>query len=397
MSSNQESAPNFSLGPLLQRDMVDLSKPASAIERTRSTQAEVRRSTPILISTSGSGTAYQPSARPFSFGPLSQNMIEPSNAQSSTPISTPNSSSTAHQSSPQNFCYGPYAPPLAHQTRNQRFPAQDKVENQAARIQALESGFDVLTDRYEKASGLAYKYGGLLKIAEKEYLDKIKASENNNALVLRKVAESYETQIKTLQDEKRTLEKLKQISVRDVLELGRKHSSLMGTNKEQVEKISSLTKTKAVLRIELTSSLTTIEGMKKKIEILTKSNQKWENFLVKIDKDNKELRAKNSEFETQNGDYLVTDRSEKDEDEDEVAVHVHDGGGQEEEAVPPPAKELEVASSPLSVLIGFSSSEKMEESSEILNTYQLHKDLRLLALMLLYYVTVFVVVWTNPI
>lgn len=177
MSSNQESAPKFSFRPVLQRDMVNLSKPTSTIEQARSTLAEVGRSTPILISTSGSGTAYQPSANPFSFGPLSQNMIEPSNAQSSTPIPTPNSSSTAHQSSPQNFCYGPYAPPLAHQTRNQRVPAQDKVESQAARIQALESGFDVLTDRHEKASGLADKYEGLLKIVEKEYLDKIKASE----------------------------------------------------------------------------------------------------------------------------------------------------------------------------------------------------------------------------
>lgn len=45
--------------------------------------------------------------------------------------------------------------------------------------------------------------------------------------------------------------------------------------------------------------------MKKKIEILTGSGQKLEDLVVTIEKDNEELRAKNSEFEKQNGDYLV--------------------------------------------------------------------------------------------
>lgn len=62
---------------------------------------------------------------------------------------------------------GPMPPPL--QTRDRRDPAEGKVEAQAARIKALESGFDVLKDRYEKASGLVEKYEAPLKKVRKEH------------------------------------------------------------------------------------------------------------------------------------------------------------------------------------------------------------------------------------
>lgn len=443
VSGKQGPAPKFSFGPLSQRDMVDLSKPASAIEGTRSSLAGVGRPTPMPTSASGSGTTYQPSAKPISSGTISQDRIEPSNAPSPRPISTPSSSSSAHQSSPQHFRFGPYAPAPAHQTRNQRAPAQDRLEAQAARIKALESGFNVVTERYEKASALADKYEGLLETVEKEYLDKITASDNNNMLVLRKVA-GYETQIKALQEEKRTLEKLQEMSVRDVSEWGRKHSSLMDTNKEQAAKISSLTKTQAVLRNELTSSLTTIEEMKEKIGRLTDSDRKWEDLVGTMEKDKVELRTKSSENERQIEEYsmivsalhetrtnlerelrgslqilelLETDDSlglvglVKDEGEDEpkkfsigrsekegddgvaaaaaAAAAVHDG---QEEALPP-AKELEEASL-LSAPAGSSSEMMMEEEeSSEKRVNQFCQDLWFLALLLLYYATVFVVVW----
>lgn len=400
-----------------------MSKPASAIERARSSLAEDARLTPIPTSSSGSSTSYQPSAKPFSFGPLSQNMIEPSNAPSSTPISTPSSSSTPHQSSLQHFRFGPYAQPPPQQTRNQRAPVQDKVEAQAARIKALESGFDVLTERYEKASGLADKYEGLLKTVEKEYVDKVKASENDNALVLAKVADSYEARIKALQDQKMTLGKLKEM---DLLEWERKHSILMETNEEQVATISSLTKTKAELRNELTSSLAAIEGLKKKIERLTASDRKWEDLVDTIGKDNEELRAKNAELKKQNGEFLVIvsalhetrvnlerelrgslqilemletddslelnrgdnempknliERSEKDDDE-----AVHASGQQEAE----PAKDLEEVS--LSAPPA-GSSEKMKEPSEKKANSPPRQNLRFLGLLLLFFATMFVVVW----
>ncbi len=441
VSGKQGPAPKFSFGPLSQRDMVDLSKPASAIEGARSSLAEVGRSTPMPTPTSGSGNTYQPSAKPLSLGTLSQNRIEPSNAPSSRPIPMPSSSSTTNQPSPQHFRFGPYAPPPAHQTRNQRVPAQDRSEAQAARIKALESGFDVVTERYKKASGLADKYEGLLKTVKKEYLDKIDALDKNNALVLRRFADGYETQIKALQDEKRTLEELKETSVKDVLEWERKHSSLMDTNKEQAATISSLTKTKGLLRDELTSSLTTIEEMKKKIERLTDSDRKREIFVETIKKDNGELRAKSSEFEKQIEDYLMIvsalqetranlerelrgslqilesletddslnlgdlvecegkdeskktpiDRSEK-EDDDMAAAGVHDG----QEALPPAKKELE-EESPLSAPAGSSSEMMMqEEGSSEREVNQLRQNLWFLALLLLYYATVFVVMWKIP-
>lgn len=440
VSGKQGSAPKFSFGPLSQRDMVDLSKPASAIEGAISSLAEVGRSTPIPTSTSGSSTTYQPSAKPLSFGTLSQDRIEPSHSPSSRPVPTPSSSITAHQPSPKQFRFGPYAPPPAHQARNQRVPAQDRFEAQAARIKALESGFDVVTERYEKASGLADKYEGLLKTVKKDCLDKIQASDNNNMLVLRKVADSYETQIKALQDEKRTLEKLKEMSVRDVLEWGRKHSSLMDTNKEHAATISSLTKTKAVLRNELTSSLTTIEEMKKEIGRLTDSDRKWEDLVETIKKDNEELRVKSFGLEKKIEEYLMIvsalhetranlerelrgslqilelletddsldlvdlaegegeDESKKDpidrsgKEGDDVATAVHDG----QEGALPPAKELEEAS-PLSAPAG-SSSETMteEEESSEKKVNQLRQDLWFLALLFLYYATVFVVMWKIP-
>lgn len=397
----------------------------------------------MTASTSGSGNTYQPSANPLSLGNLSQDMIEPSNAPSSRPISMPSSSSTTHQPSPQHFHFGPYAPPPAQQTRNQRFPAQDRLEAQAARIKALESGFDVVTERYEKASGLADKYEGLLKTVKKEYLDKIQAVDEHNVLMLRDVRDGYETRIKALQDEKRDLEKLKETSVQDVLEWERKHSSLMDTNKEQAATISSLTKTKAILRNELTSSLTTIEEMKKKIGRLTDSDRKLEDLVEMIKKDNEELRAKSSEFEKQIEDYLMIvtalqetranlerelrgslqilelletddslglvdlvegegedeskknpiDRSENEDDDAAVAAAVHDG---QEEALPPAKKGLEEAS-PLSAPAGSSSETMMEEEgSSERKVNQLRQNLRFLALLLLYYATVFVIMWKIP-
>ena len=57
-------------------------------------------------------------------------------------------------------------PPL--KTRDRRDPTKGKVKAQAARIKALESGFDGLTDRYGKASGLLEKYEALLKKVGKE-------------------------------------------------------------------------------------------------------------------------------------------------------------------------------------------------------------------------------------
>lgn len=441
VSGKQGPAPKFSFGPLSQRDMVDLYSPVSAAEGTSSSLAGVGRSAPIPTSTSGSHTSYQPSANPISFGTISQDRIEPSNIPSSRPISSPSSISTTHQRSPQNFRYGPYAPAPAHQTRNQRASAQDKLAAQAARIKALESGFDVVTERYEKASALADKYEGLLKTVEKEYLDKITASDNYNALVLRKVADGYETQIKALQDEKRTLVKLKEMSMEKVSEWGRKHSSLMDTNKEQVAKIASLAKTNAVLRNDLISSLKTKEEMKKGIERLTDSDRNWEEIVGRIEKDKLELRTKSSETERQIEEYSMIvstlhetranlerelrgtlqilemletddsldlvdlvkgkgedaaqknpfDRSEK-EDDMAAAAAVH--GGQEE--VLPPAKELEEAS-PLSAPAGSSSEMMMEEKeSSEKKVDQLRQDFWFLALLLVYYATVFIVVWRFP-
>lgn len=384
-------------------------------------------------------------------------MIEPTKTPSSGPTSTPSSNSTPHQRSPKHFRFGPYAPAPAHQTRNQRVPAQDRIEAQAARIKALESGFDVLTERCEKSSALADKYERLLKRVEKEYVDSIMTLDNNNAIALAKITDDYESQTKALQHEKTKLEeKLNEMSVKDVSELERKNSSLMDTNQEQATTILSLTKKNAVLRIELTSCLTTIEEMKKKIERLTDSDRNWEDLVRQIEKEKGELRTKNSEFERQIGEYFMIvsalhetranleqelrgsleilelletdndnmdlvdlvkvegeneskknpsdDRSEKRKDDDDVAVAaaaaatvVHDG---QKEALPPVKKELEEEASPLSAPAESSSSEMMMMmmmSSEK-KVHQLRQDLWFLALLLLYYATVFVVVfvWKIP-
>lgn len=385
-------------------------------------------------------------------------MIGPSNTSSSRPTSTPSSSfSTAHQPSPKNFRFGPHAPaPQAHQTLNHRAPAQVRIEAQAARIKALESGFDVVTERYEKASALADKYERLLQRVEKEYVDNITTLDNNNAIALMKVADDHESQIKALQHEKSKLEEKLNIEVFvkvkdvDVSDLERKNSRLMNTNKEQAANISSLTKTKALLRNELTSCLTTIEEMKKKIERLTDSDRNWEDLVGTIEKEREELRTKSSEFEREIGEYSMIvsalheikanlerelrgsleilelletdndkldllvdlvkgeegenkskkypseDRSEKTKDGDDVAAAtkttVHDG---QEEALPPAKKELEEEkASPLSAPAGSSSSSEMMMifSSEKKKGHQLRQDLWFLALLLLYYATVFVVV-----
>lgn len=380
-------------------------------------------------------------------------MIEPSNTPSSRPTSTPSSHSTAHQPSPRSFRFGPYAPAPAHQTRNQRIPAQDKIEAQAARIKALESGFDVLTERCEKASALADKYERLLKRVEKEYVDSITTLDNNNAIALAKVTDDYESQTKTLQHEKTKLEEeLNEMSVKDVSGLERKNSSLMDTNKEQATTISSPTKKNVVCRNELTSCLTTIEEMKKKIERLTDSDRNWEDLVRQIEEEKLELRTKNSEFERQIGEYFMIvsalhktranleqelrgsleilelletdndnldlvdlvkgegeneskknpsdDLSEKKDDDDDVATAatatvVHDG---QEEALPPAKKKLEEEVSPLSAPTGSSSEMMMMMMSSVKKAHQLRQDLWLLVLLLLYYATVFVVVfmWKIP-
>lgn len=436
VSGKQGPAPKFSFGPISQSDMVDLSRHTSAIEGgAKPGLADIGRSTPIPTSTSSSGTTYQPSSKPLNLGNLSQDIIKPSNSPSSRPTSTPSSSSTAHESSPKNFRFGPHAPAPAHQKRYQRSPAQDRIEAQAARIKALESGFDVVTERYEKASALADKYEILLKRVEKEYVDNITTLDNNNAIALAEVTDDYESQIKAWQHKKTKLEeKLYDLSVNDVSELERKNSSLMDTNKEQAATISSLKKTKAVLRNELTSSLTTIEEMKTRIQRLTDSDRNWEDLVRKTEKEKVELKTKNSEFERQIGEYSMIvsalhetkanlerelrgslevlelletdnddnldllvdlvksegeneskkspsdDRFKKRKDDDDVAAAVHDA---QEEALPPAKKELEEEASPLSAPAGFSSEKK---------AHKLRQDLWFLALLLLYYATAFVIV-----
>lgn len=114
--------------------MLGSTKAASALEQSRtSSLAEVSKSTTIL--TPSSGTTHQPSTPQFTFGRLSQHLIDSSKAQSFTSerpksvldeVRTSSSSSTSHQSS-QQFRFGPYTahPPL--QTRGRRDPAEGKV------------------------------------------------------------------------------------------------------------------------------------------------------------------------------------------------------------------------------------------------------------------------------
>lgn len=49
---------------------------------------------------------------------------------------------------------------------------------------------------------------------EREHADKVKTSENNNVLALKKIADNCEARIKALEDEKKTLEKPKEMSVK---------------------------------------------------------------------------------------------------------------------------------------------------------------------------------------
>lgn len=250
----------------------------------------------------------------FSFGRLSHNDIYSSKAQSSTterpkPVlheaRTPSSSRTTHQSSPQPLRFGPKKahPPL--QTRDLRDSAEGKVESQAARIKALESGFDALTERYQKASGLVENYEVLLKTVEKEYADKLKFSEENNKLLLEKVTDNYTARIKALEDEKKPLQELKEMSVRNSMEWPKKYLILQETNEEHLTKISSLNKIKDDLKQELESSLVTIESLERKNESLTAMGQQWRGLGDTMEEDNQKLLAKNSVLQKQNEEYLM--------------------------------------------------------------------------------------------
>ena len=260
---------------------------------------------PSILAEAAKAPPFPKSAPQFSFGRLSHNVISSSNAQSSTTerpktvlheARTPSSNSTTHQSS-QQFRSGPNTahPPL--QTSDRRDSAEGKVESQAARIKALESGFDALTERYEKASVLVEKYEALLKTVEKEYADKLKSSEENNKLVLEKVADNYIARIKALEDEKKTLQQVK-----DSMEWPKKYLILQETNEEHLTKISSLNKIKDDLKQQLESSLATIESLKKKNESLTGADQEWRDLADTMEEDNDELLAKNSVLQKQKED-----------------------------------------------------------------------------------------------
>lgn len=56
------------------------------------------------------------------------------------------------------------------------------------------------------------------KKSERSKADKLKTSEDNNNLALEKVADNYIAQIKDLEDEKKTLQELKEISMKDSME-----------------------------------------------------------------------------------------------------------------------------------------------------------------------------------
>lgn len=267
---------------------------------------------PSILAEAAKAPTFPKSAPQFSFGRLSQNVID-SKAQSPTterPKSvlhearTPSSSSTTHQSS-QHFRFGPHTahPPL--QTRDRRDPAEGKVESQAAKIKALESRSEVLKERYEKATGLVREYEALLKRVEKEYADKLKSLEGNNKLALGKVAENYIARIKALEDEKKTLEELKEMPVMDSMEWEKKYMILQETNQEHLTKISSLNKIKDDLKQELESSLATIESLEKKNERLTAMDQEWHELANTMEEDNEELLAKNSVLQKQNEECLM--------------------------------------------------------------------------------------------
>lgn len=279
--------------------MADSTKtPTSTSERLPSILAEAARAPP-----------FPKPAPQFSFGRLSHNVIS-SKAQSTTEgpesvlreTGTPSSNRTTHQSSPQQFRSGPNTAHLPLQTRDS---AEGKVESQAARIKALESGFDALTERYEKASFLVENYEVLLKRVKKEYADKLKSSEGNNKLELEKVAHNHIARIKALEDEKKTLQELKEMAMKDSMEWPKKYLMLQETNEEHLTKISSLNKIKDDLKQELESSLATIESLKKKNESLTAVDQEWRDLADTMEENNEELLAKNSVLQKQKEECLM--------------------------------------------------------------------------------------------
>lgn len=260
--------------------------------------AEVARAPP-------SGATDQTSAPQFSFGRLSQSQIDTTKSGFSTPerpksvqteARTPTSSSTFHQSS-QHFRYGSNTAPPPLQTRNRKDPAEGKIEAQAARIKALEAGFDVLTERNEKASGLVEKYEALLKTINKEYADKLKSSDDNSKMVLDRLVGSHVAQIMALEDEKETLNKR-------LMDSHKKTSILQETIEKQATTISSLTRAKANLGKELESGLVMINSLEEKNDNLAASDQKWNELVDTIRNDYKELGVKNSALEKQNKEYI---------------------------------------------------------------------------------------------
>lgn len=60
------------------------------------------------------------------------------------------------------------------------------------------------------------------KKSERSKADKLKTSEDNNNLALEKVADNYIAQIKDLEDEKKTLQELKEVSMKDSMEWQKK-------------------------------------------------------------------------------------------------------------------------------------------------------------------------------
>lgn len=149
------------------------------------------------------------------------------------------------------------------------------------------------------------KYEVLLKTVEKEYADKLKSSEGNNKLVLEKVADNYIARIKALEDEKKTLQEVKEMPVKDSMEWPKKYLILQETNEEHLTKISSLNKIKDDLKQELESSLATIESLKKKNESLTAADQEWRDLADTMEEDNEELLAKNSVLQKQKEECLM--------------------------------------------------------------------------------------------
>ena len=118
------------------------------------------------------------------------------------------------------------------------------------------------------------------KKSERSNADKLKTSDNNNNLALEKVADNYIARIKALEDEKKTLQELKEISMKDSMEWEKKKNLILQeTNEEYLAKISFLNKIKDDFEQELGSSLATIESWEKKNESLTSSGQRWDELV----------------------------------------------------------------------------------------------------------------------